>query len=158
MERYPDALPPPVLRVGAWSEPENMVLDEMAGGNFKSRNRWPAEDLPMVKEFTWRLRKAEAAFFEGWWRHVLGARSTPFEMKISTPAAPLPTVHECVFLSSPMAKREQISGLLWQYSARVAIKRLLTLSEAETMAEYFEPFDLSDLVARMGAATSVYVE
>ena len=156
MERYPDVLPPPLLREGAYQQVNNLLLDEMAGGNFKSRRRWLGP-LPTIKEYVWRMRPAQAALFEGWFEHVLGGVSKPFEMNVATPVAGI-TPHECCFLTDPRDQASQLSQLLWEYRARVAIKRRAMMDEDTTIAAYFEPYDLEELVARLRTAVIGYLE
>ncbi len=156
MERYPsEILPPPLLREGAFEQIDNLYMDPMGGGNFKSRLKWP-DDVPTIKEFIWRFRQAEAAFFVGWWTHVLGRKSTPFEMNVSTELGLLP--HECCFISSPLSQVSKPAALLWEYRAKVLIKRRAVMDETTTIAAYFAPYDLEELVAALEAAMAGYME
>lgn len=156
MERYPyEILPAPLLREGAFQQVENLYMDPMGGGNFKSRNKWP-DDVPTIKEFVWRFRKPQAAFFVGWWTHVLGSKSTPFEMNVPTELGII--LHECRFISSPLESVTQLSQMLWEYRARVVIKRRAVMDQDTIIEAYFAPYDLEELVARWEASMTSYVE
>lgn len=157
MERYPASIPLPSLRDGAYRQQSNIQVDEMGGGNIKTR-RLGHGTPPTTKECVWRLRRADAAFFEGWLEHVLGKALAQFEMPLTTPMGTAPVTHICQLLADPRENRQPVSVMLWEYRAPVVVREFVTMDETETMAQYFAPFDLAELVARMASSTFDYVE
>lgn len=155
MEQYPANIPLPVLRDGDFQQVPNLQAEQMAGGNIKTVITGHGTP-PTRKEFVWRLRKPEAAFFEGWIEHVLGKGIAPFEMIIHTPQGRLP--HICKLLRDPRESRTPLGLMFWGYRAEVVIREFATMDEDTTVAQYFAPYDLSELVARLEAAMTGYVE
>lgn len=150
MEQYPATIPLPALRDGAYRQQSNIEVDEMGGGNIKTRLVGHGNP-PTIKECTWRLRRADAALFEGWLEHVLGKALAPFEMVVTSPAGRVP--HVCKLLSDPRSDRTPLSLIFWEYRATVLITRMETLPAADVRGV----LSMSDLVARVRAALANYV-
>lgn len=155
MEIYPASIPLPTLRDGRFAASANLVMDQMAGGNIKTRARWLG-DVPVAKQFTWRLRPTQAALFEGWVKYFLQQGLKTFSMTIPTPTGRIE--HSCRFLSDPREDFAPLSEMLWEYNARVLVMRRASLTESETVDAYFEGVDIHAAIELIAATLADFVE
>lgn len=152
--KYPGILPSPQLDTHNLKQQSNLLRTKMDSGHSRVRRRF--KSVPTIMESSWNFTSSESSAFEGFIVHALNAGTSWFLMNILTPSGLVE--HEVRFITSPMEDYKPLSLNLWEYKAKIEIKKRAIISEEQTIDALLSPKTTTQFTSGLKNAINSYQE